>query len=88
MCFIVAMFVFFPTNKSKFIENISAKMLTAPAAGYYSYIFDSLWNCWITNKIQSKPLFTYTKLAILGIHPDLFFIYFFILFPENTIQKY
>ncbi len=33
LCFIVAMFVFFPTNKSKFIENISAKMLTAPAAG-------------------------------------------------------
>ncbi len=32
LCFIVAMFVFFPTNKSKFIENISAKMLTAPAA--------------------------------------------------------
>ena len=32
LCFIVAMFVFFPTNKSKFIENISAKMLAAPAA--------------------------------------------------------
>lgn len=47
LCFIVAIFLFFPINESKFFEHISAKKIFSPASGaVLSFLIVYGWTVW------------------------------------------